>query len=503
MSKRIVLALIVAPCLKSIVFAAVNKLQEHMQQYESNLARLQEGESLSIRKMVEPSGRRNHGCAVINDRHINILGRWAESTEEMSVGTEEMRFRPCSATKDDPDLCNLNHVVAVPIQIASNRTEIWLPCGFTGHRVGSEHSARYARIVHTDTLKVSRGPKLHIAGGACAALALPIHKKRLPAICTFGGTDGSHDYGTFLRTVSCYDLNSKLWFKPFANLPQGLDHANAILIDAGACHPNDPPRILLLNFRFQHFANMRTEIFIADLPSHGFTSSRTNKKKIKAIKWSLFSNNTQSLPRDASGAIAIKHGRYIVQYGGVFYAYDTAKKYAQKTKLIADEIMSAVGGLISSPIHSRNRGWHIRMDFAEIRALDICNSRDWFHVGRLRTSRFATQTCRSDDYVFTCGGRKGGQKGAKYGSGRDKQNLRDCEIQPTHHLELMVQNAATRTERRRERRPTQVQDPNVATLLHQRLSEEGRRALSTSKYHRVEELSESLLLNNYFASSSL
>jgi len=306
-----------------------------------------------------------------------------------------------------------------------------------------------------------------------------------------------------LRTVSCYDLNSKLWFKPFANLPQGLDHANAILIDAGACHPNDPPRILLLNFRFQHFANMRTEIFIADLPSHGFTSSRTNKKKIKAIKWSLFSNNTQSLPRDASGAIAIKHGRYIVQYGGVFYAYDTAKKYAQKTKLIADEIMSAVGGLISSPIHSRNRGWHIRMDFAEIRALDICNSRDWFHVGRLRTSRFATQTCRSDDYVFTCGGRKGGQKGAKYGSGRDKQNLRDCEIQPTHHLELMVQNAATRTERRRERRPTQVQDPNVATLLHQRLSEEGRRALSTSKYHRVEELSESLLLNNYFASSSL
>ena len=437
-----------------------NQLKEHKAQYDSNVDRLAEAKFESRVMMLE--GRRNHGCAFVGKRLVEILGRWAESVEE-TMGPSR-RLRKCH------EGCDLNHVVAVPF-----KNDIWIPCGFEGHRVGNETSTTYARIVNSKSLEVQRGPDLAMPGGACAALAVD------DKICQFGGTDGSHDDGRFLRGVRCYD--GKQWSEPFDDLPFGLDHANAVVIEKDTCHKGDPERILLMNFRSEHFANMRTEIFVAEL----------SNDKGKKIPWRLFSNDTSSLPRDASGVAVVARGRYVVQFGGVFYAYGDSVEAVMDAEKQARQLGAMVGAVTSGPLRARRRGWHVRVDFAEIRALDVCGDKNWLHVGRLRTSRFATQSCRSNDVVATCGGRPGGKATAlRHGddaaTGYDHQNIRDCELHRVKHLEVMVQSALHRAARRRDRFGGDTTTPasaHVSSLLTKRQSlvesrsRDGRRGLTT------------------------
>ena len=475
------------------VVSDANKLREHWDQFESNVERMREAQEPRHRwLMLEGSGRRNHGCAFVGNRLIEVLGRWAESVEEMTLSTHkepDQRLRKCLD-------CDLNHVVAVPVVDEKNTSEIWLPCGFEGHRVGNETSTRRARIVDANTLEVRRGPALEVPGGACAALGVATTSGTL-AICSFGGTDGSHDDGKFLKSVKCYDRRGKKWFEPFEPLPFGLDHANAVVVEAGACRPKDPAKILLMNFRSEHYANMRTEVFAAEIPSNGVDAKGGMKQK-----WTLFSNDTASLPRDASGAATVARGKYVLQFGGVFYAYGESLATVREADADAKDLGSVIGATTSGPLRAKQRGWHLRVDFSEIRALDVCGTRDWLHVGRMQSPRFATQTCRSKDLVVTCGGRPGGrkQRAAKnvvgtnssskrddLGVGPDRQNMRNCELHRTKHLEVMVQSAKRRSVRRREspREHTALGLAHVTSLLRLRRSNEEedirrRRILSSS-----------------------
>jgi hypothetical protein len=98
-------------------------------------------------------------------------------------------------------------------------------------------------------MQVEAGPKLPVAGGAC--VAAPIHVKRPdhpPHICVFGGTQGSHDRGTFLPYTACYDLVAQKWHHPFGRMPFGFDHGSVVRLPSGVCDPSESERILVLNF---------------------------------------------------------------------------------------------------------------------------------------------------------------------------------------------------------------------------------------------------------------
>lgn len=389
-----------------------------------------------IAEMLERAGRRNHGCTTVGNTVYSVLGRWAESVETMHLSISDGKPKQRLVECEQSEFCNLNHVAAVTVKDASN-TSIWIPCGFEGHEVGNEMATRFARIVNPRNLEVHVGPALEArsASGACAALALRFGKRQKEDVCAFGGTDGSHDTGTFLKNVRCYDRESMRWWRPFDELPFGLDHANAVHVEAGVCHHRDPARVLLMNYRTDHYANMRTEVLASDLRAAAGHKSKASRT------WYVYSNDTTSLPRDASGTIVIAKGRYIIQFGGVFYAYASTREASADAHELLKELASMIGGTSSGPRRSQRRGYHVRFDLGEIRVFDTC-ARRWLHVDRMKHAVFATQTCRTRDFAYTCGGKAGGSTKA---DGGDSQNTRTCDIRSVLELEVLIQNAITRS----------------------------------------------------------
>ena len=337
-------------------------------------------------RLASSRGRRNHDCTVLDGRLISVLGRWANSVEDWQLpsqlyvpiealrhgssvtsaggasaissgGSSAISAGGASASgasasgvsgewsrggRDvvaDEVLNDCNHVVAVPLSLSGGGTELWLPCGFEGHHVGHETSTNVTRIVNTTSLEVRAGPRIEQAGGACAALALPVGRdgeERVQA-CAIGGTDGNHNSGRFLDSVRCFSRVSGVWHEPTARLPLAMDHGNAVLLPAGTCNPHDPPRVLLLNFRTHHYANQRTEVFAVDLDGSiaDSTSARqrwgasphanrphANRPHVNRSlpEWYLFANDSDSLPRDAAGVVLAASGRVILSFGGVYYA---------------------------------------------------------------------------------------------------------------------------------------------------------------------------------------
>ena len=267
--------------------------------------------------------RRNHDCTIESDRYlINILGRNGRHVErrDLQTGATELFAVPGHDPAAHP-LNDLNHIYGVRVQplgdVASNssfdaKSELWMVCGFHGDRINGEISSSYARVLDLRTMRVRLGPKLLRAGGACSALALEIDGPGTPEhICAFGGTDGAHNTGTFLKSVACYDRRRQVWHEPLGELPVACDHSNAILLPPSLCHPADPARVLLMNFRIRHYADERPEIWAIDLPVSA------------TPRWYLFANETGTAeylqPRDAAGVFTTASGRYVFNVGGVSY----------------------------------------------------------------------------------------------------------------------------------------------------------------------------------------
>jgi hypothetical protein len=342
--------------------------------------------------------RRNHDCIVIEkggQTLINILGRWARSVETLDLITGATSMANTSSELDPAGypLNNLNHVYAVPVSsqlegAEGHVDEIWLPCGFHGDEVNSEISSHYARIIDLSTLRVRLGPRLLRAGGACSAQPIRLEGPGTPAhVCSFGGTEGSHDKGKFLDTVACYDRRANVWNEPFGKLPIGLDHSNAAIIPAGTCSPKDDTRVLLLNFRTRAYGGHHPEVLAHDMPKRGLGAVNMSG----SAGWYVFANHSDgtsaSLARDASGLVVAEGGRWLINYGGVHYVYPPGQEYNQTLEM---------GGKRGAP-------------FSDVRIFDVCGSRKWHlapkqsHLG-LRT--FAMQTCASKELgvAFTCGG---------------------------------------------------------------------------------------------------
>lgn len=230
------------------------------------------------KKLSKPT--RNHDNIIFDvgpsDRQklLAILGRHSGVLQWIDLMTGNQN--KAKVTGWDPagnELDNLNHVYSVLVDSLSSPShkEVWLPCGFHGHKVNQEQSSEYVRIINLKTMTVEVGPKLPFAGGACVAAAISIHGPDEPShICAFGGTHGAHDAGNFLPYTSCYDRMAEKWHHPFGRLPFGFDHGSLVQIPPAVCDPSDPGRILIFNFRTRSYGTQSPEILAFDLPASGW-----------------------------------------------------------------------------------------------------------------------------------------------------------------------------------------------------------------------------------------
>jgi hypothetical protein len=279
----------------------------------------------------------------------------------------------------------------------NTKKEIWLPCGFQGDKVDFETSIQYARIVDLETFQIRTGPKLPYQGGACVALPMTILPNEPPMICSFAGTNGTHDSGKFLATTTCYDrLRKKFWF-PFGRLPFGLDHGSISFIPKGTCHESDPAKLVILNYRTHAYGTQRTEMLGFDVPENGWTLEELQSDRYRMQEtgnWYIFANISYAYhnddpqdfrlnaPRDASGTVTANKGRNILNFGGVHYHDDQTKK-------------------------------RVKSVFSVIRSFDVCTpTKRWSLVGDLKLPSFALQTVASQklQLAITCGGDVSGAK---------------------------------------------------------------------------------------------
>ncbi|CAE7885343.1 unnamed protein product, partial [Symbiodinium microadriaticum] len=320
----------------------------------------------------------------VEDRQflVTVLGRWSRLIQVMDLETGLQWSKRTES--DDPDgdpLDNLNHVYTVLVdKLDGGGKEVWLPCGFRGDEVDKEFSIKYMRIFDLETLELRTGPKLPFAGGACTAVALEIVPGEPPMICSFGGTNGHHNSGIFQPYATCYDrLRERFWF-PFGKMPYGMDHGSIVVTPTGVCGAQRRT-VIILNYRIAPYGSARPEMLAHDLPESGWTAEELSQASMEEPgKWYLYHNvsftkaDPCTSPRDASGMATANGGRFLLNFGGIFYTHD-------------------------------KHGHPIGHRFSAIRSFDVCEKR-WTIEGDLGMDTFALQTAASQklQVAVTCGG---------------------------------------------------------------------------------------------------
>ena len=450
----------------------------------------------TVLHLAEP--RRNHDCLMqVGEQGESVTtlltGRYAESVELITLGgrdaesgspltalgtqavhepgapphvlAAQFRLNAGGAHPLGERLLDVNHAMHVslpPVDGGPGR-EWWLICGFYDPNVGREQSIRHAVVINASTLRPRLGPAMPTGSGACSAL--PIHadgyaKPALP--CGFGGTDGNHDTGRFLDTVRCYDRVAQRWRAVFPRLPVAFDHGNALLMPAAACEPGGAARVLILNTRSTHYENLgsgrRSEVFAHDLTADG---------RPAAGGWYVYANDTSpshtTQSRDAASAVLSPDGKWLLNFGGVFYHTEPARKtdvsglfeHSSGVGAYSYELVRPSHGSSACRRSSPCRGTvQHAVTTSEIRALDLCGTRRWLPVGSMRRVRSAIQPCvlptaaDGEQHVIHCGGTTTRYwppvypHGRGIGGGADTQNMDTCEV---HSITKLAESARQRS----------------------------------------------------------
>jgi len=177
----------------------------------------------------------------------------------------------------------------------------------------------------------------------------------------------------------------KKWWRPFSNLPYGLDHGSLAVVPAGTCHEKDPSRILIFNFRTWPYGNPHPKFLAHDVPKDGWSLDTLQKYDKKAPeKWYVYHNVTNTshlkdIPRNASGVVMANNGCHILNFGGMYQTRTDTRGNGKRTKKGR-----------TSMIH----------------AFDVCR-KEWRIVGDLGLQTFPLQSCTSDSLgvAITCGGK--------------------------------------------------------------------------------------------------
>ena len=369
------------------------------------------------------SARRNHDCLVKRNPltgHLNLWligGRYAQNIETIDLVTGEQKYR----TERDEPLLNANHYNIVPVKNhKTNKEEIWMPCGFEGHGVDKERSLKNMRIIelgfNDSVTSIRKGPAPDRPRGACAAIAFDVEGPSKPVqICLFGGSDGTHDNGVFLKTISCYDRERQVFTHPFGELPIAGDHHNIIHVPPGRCDNKLPEMLLYFNFRNKPYAAESKEIYAKNI------SRDADGRVLPEGDWFLLLNDSKAQPSSAGGLVFGRSGRYLYNFGGTHHIV-VGKRKTQKA-----------------------------LATNKVRAFDLCTTKWIYNVAKLDTKRFALTSCGTKNFAFTCGGDVSRGYGVLKDPLRtdtelgDKHNGRECEVHRLDDLETEAERLSQLT----------------------------------------------------------
>ena len=109
----------------------------------------------------------------------------------------------------------------------------------------------------------------------------------------------------------------------------GFDHGSIAVIPEATCHPNDPRRLLIFNYRTYSYGTQSPEILAYNLPKNGWSLDQLeqqSKDPSAAGDWYIYGNVTYNgafdevnAPRDASGIVSANNGRMLLNFGGCHY----------------------------------------------------------------------------------------------------------------------------------------------------------------------------------------
>ena len=159
-----------------------------------------------------------------------------------------------------------------------------------------------------------------------------------------------------------------------------------------ACHPDDPARVLVFNFRTKNYStHSSAEILAFDIPKNGWTRDELNNLTAdQEGLWYTFANHTFDggkdeayAPRDASGVVMANSGRSVVNFGGVNQVRNPRFQKGDKSK--GPKVFST---------------W-----YSTVRELDVC-AKKWEKVADLGIQTFAIMAAASTklNTAFFCGG---------------------------------------------------------------------------------------------------
>jgi hypothetical protein len=353
---------------------AVTSDEAYLDFFSKGLNKVKNGHWMSSYDYV--ARRRNHDCQVTKDSVILTGGRFQPSIEVLNYFTGKHTL------VSNESFLNLNHfdtVLVHPVTEEDKKIfewEMWIPCGFFGNRVDSEIAVDHVRIIRKmiggDTdYQFLRGPDLPDPRGACTADLLQLDgPDKPPHICVFAGSNGTHDAGFFHKTNFCYDRLKNKW-NQLPSLPSGFDHHSMLQIPEVQCPSQKTvgPFVFVFHGRSAAYGQALPNIFALKIPS---ASDPNPMEAIMKEKWITHSKDDH--PCDAAGSSVSANGRYVIQYGGIFY------NKANRTEGLS---------------HSRLR---------RIRIYDVCD-KIWYKSSmEFVTPRFAIDTCKHPKYPMTCGG---------------------------------------------------------------------------------------------------
>ena len=327
--------------------------------------------------------RRNQACLILNESTlVNIAGQQVHTIEFHDLRTGMIK-----------GVYNQHLDIHRHVAVLHNG-EIWLPCGLSGN---NEIPLKHMLIINIETGNVRQGPRLRYPRSSCGAVIISqmiIDKEKIQSIankqskqinlniskwtedviCILGGSIGEHGTGNLTNHVECYSERARGWIV-LPDLPVQLDHIvahtynrpfdNEVTVRAIPTKRREDQVLVVIGGRTEKDGDERQEIYTMSL-STGF--------------WILA---VEMIEKRSAFSSCISDNRYIIVVGGISYQRSKGSK---------------------------------PFVFSNIEICDLLIRRCDRSTVRLRTGRFDTAGCSTNELCYICGG-----------TTHDTDNLGTCE----------------------------------------------------------------------------
>lgn len=370
-------------------------------------------------------GRRNHDCRVVDGVAVLFAGRYNRVVEAFSLSTgDAVQWTPGAVLASNVSGgLDLNHVSSATVWrgTPSGQPEIWIPSGFSGDLEDTETSSLRRVLILSRSAggawdQLQAGPTLPRSVGGAGVAAVDLAGPAAPeAVCVFGGSTGSHRSGAFGTAVFCFDRAATAWVD-LPPLPVPADHLSLARLRPGVCAPDEPPRLMVFNYRSSAHGLTQGQAYALGLRPDGDGAVRFPGEG-GGNAWAPLCGADPAHGADAAPWALSPDGRLLFSFGGSFCGRASCR----------DKLAHAT----------------------QVRVLDVC-AQAWTTLAgaRLDSPRYGLEACvasaRSGDganAAILCGGSScfGMAACAQLAARNNTQvdavrNLRSCEAFDLHLL---------------------------------------------------------------------